>query len=115
MELFGKTLDTETQLLIAIGSAVAAGCQPCLTRIVGMARNESVEENKLKTAAIIGQFVKDQPATDMKRLADELLGTHLLDASSAGNCPMENASPPESSTTSRISASSPSECGCGCG
>lgn len=31
MELFGKTLDTETQLLIAIGSAVAAGCQPFLT------------------------------------------------------------------------------------
>jgi hypothetical protein len=89
MDLFGETLDTQTQLLVAVGSAVAAGCQPCLTRIVGMARDESVDANKLKAAAIIGQFVKDQPATDMKRLADELLDTHLLEKRATQECPME--------------------------
>ena len=77
MDLFGKTLDPETQLLVAIGAAVSAGCQPCLTRLVGMAQAAAIGSQKMQTAAIIGQFVKDQPATDMKKLADELLGTHL--------------------------------------
>ena len=31
-----KGLDTETQLLVALGSAVASGCIPCLENMAGI-------------------------------------------------------------------------------
>ena len=40
MDLFVKDLPPDTQILIAIGSAVAAGCQPCLERIVSLAKSQ---------------------------------------------------------------------------
>ena len=90
MKPFYKGLDTETQLLVAIGSAVASGCIPCLESITGMARAESIDEKKMRAAAIIGQFVKDQPASHMKAKADELLGTHLQTAADQAECPLES-------------------------
>jgi len=85
-----KGLETETQLLVALGSAVASGCIPCLENITGMARAEGIEEKKLKAAAIIGQFIKDQPANNMKTMADQLLGTHLQSAPLPAGCPAES-------------------------
>ncbi len=85
-----KGLETETQLLVALGSAVASGCIPCLENITGMARAEGITEKRLKAAAIIGQFVKDQPANNMKTTADQLLGTHLQSALVQSDCPFES-------------------------
>jgi len=87
-------LEGESQLLVAVGAAVAAGCIPCLESIVGMAQQEGIDPKKLKAAAIIGQFVKDQPAGHMKQTADRLLGTHLNAAGSksTSGCPMQNES-----------------------
>jgi AhpD family alkylhydroperoxidase len=90
MKPFYKGLDTETQLLVALGSAVASGCIPCLESITGLARAERIDEKKMRAAAIIGQFVKDQPANNMKSTADELLGTHLQSAAAQVACPMES-------------------------
>jgi alkylhydroperoxidase/carboxymuconolactone decarboxylase family protein YurZ len=90
MKPFAKGLDTETQLLVAMGSAVASGCIPCLESIARMARAESIDEKKMRAAAIIGQFVKDQPAGNMKMTADRLLGTHLQSAPDNRDCPLES-------------------------
>ena len=110
MKPFTKGLDTETQLLIALGSAVASGCIPCLESISGMARAESIDEKKLRAAAIIGQFVKDQPAGHMKAKADALLGTHLQMASNQVECPMGSNAPNSAGETSAHTPAS----GCGC-
>jgi AhpD family alkylhydroperoxidase len=110
MKPFLNGLDTETQLLVALGSAVASGCIPCLENITGMARAEGITEKKLKAAAIIGQFVKDQPANNMKSTADQLLGTHLQAASVQIECPVESA---EKQSTEEFDESNASEtCGC---
>jgi SAM-dependent methyltransferase len=92
-------LDRETQLLVATGSAVAAGCVPCLQRIVDMARAEGIDQVKLKAAAITGQYVKEQPNNHMKALADDLLGTHLQTQSMAsdGGCALSTG--PKQETT----------------
>ena len=89
MEAFFKGLDTETQLLVGIGAAVAAGCIPCLETMVDLANGNNLDAKKLKAAAIIGQFVKDQPAAQMKSTADNLLGTHLQKEKSQVTCPAE--------------------------
>ena len=99
-----SALDKETQLLVAAGSAVAAGCIPCLETIVGMARADGIDEKKLKEAVMTGQYVKEQPANMMKTFADNLVGTHLArqTVSDDGGCPLsrepvEEAQPQEAS------------------
>ena len=105
-----KGLDTETQLLVALGSAVASGCIPCLENISGMARAEGIEEKKLKAAAIIGQFIKDQPANNMKATADNLLGTHLQSAPVQTGCPADLSN--EEIAAQRQGCGPAGECGC---
>ena len=110
MKPFLNGLDTETQLLVAIGSAVASGCIPCLENISGMARAENIEEKKLKAAAIIGQFVKDQPAANMKATADKLLGTHLQSAQIQTGCPADSGEEETAEEYDRLKSGG----GCGC-
>jgi hypothetical protein len=110
MKPFTKGLDTETQLLVALGSAVASGCIPCLESINAMARSERIDEKKMRAAAIIGQFVKDQPAGHMKARADALLGTHLQSAAAQVGCPAESEQTPEAAE----SESNATAKGCGC-
>ncbi len=43
MKPFLKGLDTEAQVLVALGSAVASGCIPCLENITEIARAEGIE------------------------------------------------------------------------
>jgi alkylhydroperoxidase/carboxymuconolactone decarboxylase family protein YurZ len=102
MEAFFKGLDTETQLLVGIGAAVAAGCIPCLEKMVELANGADLDAKKIKAAAIIGQFVKDQPASHMKEAADRLLGTHLQASASGTGCPMSSKN--EESVDERSSA-----------
>ena len=108
MKPFNKGLDTETQLLVALGSAVASGCIPCFESITGLARAEGIDEKKLRAAAIIGQFVKDQPTNNMKTIADELLGTHLQSAVAQAGCPMESDEAPKAVDSNE----SRKACGC---
>ena len=107
MKPFGKQLDTETQLLVAIGSAVAAGCIPCLESITSLAVAEEIDEKKLRAAAVIGQFVKDQPAGQMKEKADDLLGTHFSAAAAPAPCPLEER------TSSADATKDSAACSCG--
>lgn len=110
METYLKGLEPETQILISLGAAVACGCQPCLEKIVAQARASGIGETKLKSAAIIGQFVKDQPAGHMKQLADQLLGTHLAAGRQDAGCPMETAK--KASGRPDNPAALPSGCSC---
>jgi glycosyltransferase A (GT-A) superfamily protein (DUF2064 family) len=91
MNLFVKDLPPETQLLVAMGSAVAAGCQSCLERMVGLAQCEELDPAQMRAAVAIGQFVKDQPAQQMKELADRLLGSRLSGDGAGIECGCETA------------------------
>ena len=107
MKAFAKGLDSETQLLVATGAAIAAGCIPCLESITKLAQAEGIDPKKMKSAAIVGQFVKEQPAAHMKAAADRLLGTHLQADRSAIDCPAESTAPEAASADIRHN-------GCGC-
>lgn len=112
MKPFTRGLDSETQLLVALGSAVASGCIPCLESISAMARAESIDEKKLRAAAIIGQFVKDQPAGHMKARADALLGTHLQAARDPVGCPAESNEKAAAAHSDGDTAGKTAGCGC---
>jgi alkylhydroperoxidase/carboxymuconolactone decarboxylase family protein YurZ len=111
-----QSLDRETQLLIAAGSAVAAGCITCLETIVEMARTEGIDERKLREAVMTGQFVKEQPNNHMKEVADELLGTHLQSRSlyNVGECPLSKESGTETQTAPATKKGDTGSGGCRC-
>jgi hypothetical protein len=91
MNLFVKGLPPDTQILIAMGAAVAAGCQPCLQQLVSLARQEALDSAQMRAAVTIGQFVKEQPAREMKALAHELLGGDPAEKAAELDCPCEAA------------------------
>ncbi len=107
MKPFLKGLDNETQLLVAAGAAVAAGCIPCLENITRLAEGEGIASKKMKSAVLVGQFIKEQPAAHMKEAADRLVGTHLQSTRSTVGCPAESAE------AAPVSADSQQN-GCGC-
>ncbi len=112
-----SALDRETQLLVAAGSAVAAGCIPCLETIVGMARAEGIDEKKIKEAVMTGQYVKQQPADMMKQAADQLVGTHLSGkaiSTESGGCPLSADSSKEAPPQAAAAEAGCGAGGCGC-
>ena len=90
MKLTSRRLDQETQLLVGISAAVASGCIPCLEKMVKTACKAGIDPKKMRESAIIGQFVKDQPAYHMKEAADKLLGVHLLKRRTQSDCPIDD-------------------------
>ncbi len=86
MKMFTKGLNPETQLLIAMGAAVAANCKPCLEKLVGLAQDNGLDAIQMRGAVFIGQFVKDQPAAHMKELADQLVGSKLSSRDDSPSC-----------------------------
>ena len=86
----GSLIDEKVTLLIAASAAIAANCEPCLRKIVAGLNEAGVGAADIRQAVKIGQFVKDKPAANMKRLADELAGTRLApSASAAASCPLD--------------------------
>ncbi len=89
MNLFVKELPPDTQILIAMGAAVAAGCQPCLAQLVELAKNEELGIARMRAAVTIGQFVKDQPAKEVQALAQTLLGEDPALQAASIPCPCD--------------------------
>lgn len=87
MNLFVKELPPETQILVAMGAAMAAGCQPCLAQLVELARSEELDIARMRAAVTIGQFVKDQPAKEVQELAHTLLGEDPAHRAARIPCP----------------------------
>ena len=83
-------IDHKVTLLISAGAAIAAGCEPCLTKIVAGLKDAGVGATDIRRAVEIGQLVKDKPAANMKVLADTLTGTSLAEDAPAGPCPLDH-------------------------
>jgi len=84
-----EIVDYKVTMLIAVGAAMAANCEPCLNKAVPELIEAGVSFADIRQAVEIGQFVKDRPAAIMKEAADLLAGTHLSDGVSSEGCPAE--------------------------
>ena len=61
-------------MLIAVGSAVAANCEPCLNQAVLALADARVSHDEIRAAAEIGLHVKELKAEDMRDAAVVLTG-----------------------------------------
>ncbi len=65
------TIDTKTKELVAIGSSIAANCQPCLKYHLKIAKDSGATEKEIKDAMEIARFVKSKSAIVMDEFTEE--------------------------------------------
>jgi hypothetical protein len=79
MESMPRDDSYKATMLIAAGSAMAAGCEPCLNQAIPGLIEAGVADADIRRAVEIGQFVKDIAGENMMEVADVLAGTKLSD------------------------------------
>jgi len=70
--------------LVAIGAAVAAGCQSCLKFHFGRARELGVSDEDMRRAVVVAEAVKETPARAVSELAARYLGIPAAESSCCG-------------------------------
>jgi len=77
-------MENKTKMLIAVGAAVTANCQPCLKTAVSQAQGTGAEEKEIIEAIAIGRIVRRGAMGKMDKFASTLTGK---DVGSENECP----------------------------
>jgi alkylhydroperoxidase/carboxymuconolactone decarboxylase family protein YurZ len=85
-----QIIDRNITLLIAAGAAMAANCEPCLNKIVPDLIEAGIDQDDIRRAVEIGQFVKDKSAENMKEVAEVLTGVSLSRKPLSEGCPADS-------------------------
>ena len=77
-------MENKTKLLIAVGAAITANCQPCLQTAVSQAEAAGVQKKEIIEAIAIGRIVRRGAIGKMDKTASALTGKEV---SSSDECP----------------------------
>jgi len=66
-------MDESSKELIAIGAAIAANCQPCLTFHVDKARKLGIGDDEINEAIAVGRMIQKGAMSAMNRYAESVL------------------------------------------
>jgi alkylhydroperoxidase/carboxymuconolactone decarboxylase family protein YurZ len=86
MESMPRDETYKITMLIAAGSAMAAGCEPCLNQAIPGLIEAGAADADIRRAVEIGQSVKDMAGDNLKEVADVLAGLSLSDGHPTGSC-----------------------------
>jgi len=67
-------MENKIKMLIAVGAAVTANCQPCLKTAVNQALGIGAEEQEIQEAIAIGRIVRKGAMGKMDKFASTLVG-----------------------------------------
>ena len=79
-------METKTKLLIAIGAAVVANCQPCLKTLLKKAKENAVEEKEIREAIGVARLVRKNSITQIDKFLAGLAGTEETNGNAAEGC-----------------------------
>ena len=79
-------METKTKLLIAIGAAVVANCQPCLKTLLKKAKENAVEEKEIREAIGVARLVRKNSITQIDKFLVGLVGTEIANGNAAEGC-----------------------------
>lgn len=79
-------METKTKLLIAIGAAVVANCQPCLKTLLKNAKENAVEEKEIQEAIGVAIVVRKNSITQIDKFLTGLAGTEAANGNAAEGC-----------------------------
>jgi len=78
-------MENKIKMLIAVGAAVTANCQPCLKTAVSQAEGTGAEKKEILEAIAIGRIVRKGAMGKMDKFASTLVGKNIVDSSD--ECP----------------------------
>jgi AhpD family alkylhydroperoxidase len=70
-------MENKIKMLIAVGAAVTANCQPCLQTAVSQAQKIGVEKKEISEAMAIGRVVRKGATGKMDKFAGDLIGRNI--------------------------------------
>ena len=79
-------METKTKLLIAVGAAVVANCQPCLKTLLKKAKENGVEEKEVREAIGVARVVRKNSITQIDKFLAGIAGTEDIGETSADGC-----------------------------
>lgn len=97
-------MENKTKMLIAVGAAVTANCQPCLKTAISQAQQIGTEEKEIQEAIAIGRIVRKGAIGKMDKYASTITGKSV---DSSEECPF-------GSTEKEVKEWVEQEDGCGC-
>ena len=80
-------------MLIGAGAAMAAGCEPCLNKVVPGLIEAGVAEADIRKAVEIGQAARDRSASIMKEAAEVLAGATFAESPEPQKCSTNELNP----------------------
>jgi AhpD family alkylhydroperoxidase len=78
-------MEDKVKLLVAVGAAVTANCQPCLRTAVSQAQIAGLEKKEIVEAIQIGRLVRRGATGKIDQLATTLTGSDV--GGTEKNCP----------------------------
>ena len=62
-------METKTKMLIAVGAAFTANCQPCLRTVIKKALDNGADKKEIAEAIEVSRFVRKSAITQIDRFA----------------------------------------------
>ncbi len=79
-------METKTKLLIAVGAAVVANCQPCLKTLLKKAKENAVEEKEILEAIGVARVVRKNSITQIDKFLAGIAGAEEANGNSGDGC-----------------------------
>jgi AhpD family alkylhydroperoxidase len=79
-------METKTKLLIAVGAAVVANCQPCLKTLLKKTKENGIEEKEILEAIGVTRVVRKNSITQIDKFLAGIAGTEVFGETSTEGC-----------------------------
>jgi AhpD family alkylhydroperoxidase len=79
-------MDTKTKLLIAVGAAVVANCQPCLKTLLKKTKDAGITEKEILETVGVARVIRKNAQTQVDKFLAGITGTDDNGESAADGC-----------------------------
>jgi AhpD family alkylhydroperoxidase len=79
-------METKTKLLIMVGAAVTANCQPCLRTLIKKARESGADQKEITEAIGAAKVARKSSMTQIDRFVSTLTETANDESDSKNDC-----------------------------
>jgi AhpD family alkylhydroperoxidase len=79
-------METKTKLLIMVGAAVTANCQPCLKTLIKKANESGIDKKEISEAIGVAKAVRKSSMTQIDRFLSTLAGNAKAELDSKSEC-----------------------------
>ncbi|MBF0208484.1 MAG: carboxymuconolactone decarboxylase family protein [Oligoflexia bacterium] len=74
------------KVLVAIGAAIAANCEPCFKYHYNEARKLGISDKDIRNAVKTAKMVKEAPAKAILQLAEKIISKKSINSSTSCSC-----------------------------